>query len=498
MSYPASMYRRPGFGPVPGLRRLSRLEKLAARVPGVPRLASDVAASLFALFGLFFFSGSMVAILTAEGATSSPKVQFLGLALGLVAAVDFALRQGAIGRLSRYYWPALVPIGLVIASIFWSVDPVLSGRRVMALLCATTFAFWTYERFHDRGLFALVAGAALIIVVLNVATSVAVPSIGVHPALTDLGEPNPHVGAWRGLFDHKNDFGRMMALCVLILWIAYGACRSWRPVVALGLVLGYVGVAGSTSGQAAFLSVAVPLLVRTIALLRPLSPERRAMVVAAAVPAMITAHLFSQILVTFVLGLLGKDPSLTGRTDIWMGTLQAIRGNMALGGGFGAGWDLVGERLFILTGIDVGHAHNGYLDLVTDLGVVGLVILILFYIAIFLTAIRAYFADRASETALFAAGISAFALIGNWVASFLILHNSIYWVLPVLCVMSLRRAQDMKQHRMPGLPGQPVVMDPVPPNRSAPSWSLSGHSRARLGHMKRPLLGAPANPRSLR
>lgn len=209
----------------------------------------DLAARLVAVFGLFFFSGSMVVLLTPVGATSSPKVQAIGLALGLFSGLDVLLRRGAIARAASLVWPALIPIAFVIASMLWSVDPALSARRIFGLLCATSFALWLFERFHDRGLFALLAGAAILIVLANVATAIAVPAIGTHPALTELGDPNPHVGAWRGLYDHKNDFGRMMALCVLILWIAYAVRRSWRRAVGLGLLVGYLGVAGSTSDR---------------------------------------------------------------------------------------------------------------------------------------------------------------------------------------------------------------------------------------------------------
>ncbi|MBV7410318.1 O-antigen ligase [Maritimibacter sp. DP1N21-5] len=449
--------------------RPSRLACWAARFPGLPTTRSDLPATVFALLGLLFYSGSLVAPLTPEGAQSSPMVQFLGLAFGLVAGVDVALRNGALTRLAPYYWPVLIPVGFVIASLLWSVEPMLSARRALGLICATAFGFWMVERFMRQSVFAVIAGAIILIVAANVIFALAVPSLGIHPALTDLGEPNPHVGAWRGLFDHKNDFGRMMALCVMVLWIAFSTRRSWRPVVGIALLLGYGGVLGSTSGQAAFLSVTVPLLVYTLARLRPLAPSTRAMVIVLAVPALITTYVFSQIVVTFVLGLLGKDPSLTGRTDIWLGTLQAIKGNMALGGGFGAGWGMVGERLFILTGIDVGHAHNGYLDLVTDLGIVGLVLMVAFYVGIFIVATRVFFDDRASETALLAIGISAFALIGNWVASFLILHNSLYWVLPVVAVMSLRRAQ------RPHLALRPLASAST---TSAPLWTVAHHSYA--------------------
>lgn len=454
MSYPANTQKWPC---------ISRLKTLSALIPGVPSRHTDIFATLLAIAGLFFYSGSLVEVLTPDGAQSAPLVQALGLGLGLISGTNFLLRRGTTARQFHYFLPALAPIAFVVASMLWSIEPMLSARRIFGLLCSTAFALWLYERFPGRDLFSMISGATLLLVMVNVTVSLAIPAIGVHPPLDKFGDPSPHVGAWRGLFYHKNDFGRLMAISTVILWIAHFRQKSWRRMTGTGLLVGYLGVVGSSSGQAAFLSVTIPMLVWALKILRPLSPDRRAMVIAVAVPTVIIISLFSQIVIAVVLELLGKDPSLTGRTEIWLGTLQAIQGNMLLGGGYGAGWDLVAERLFVLTGISVGHAHNGYLDLITDLGLLGLLITTLFYITILFMAIHAYLFDLANETALLAVGISAFTLIGNWVASFLILHNSIYWVLPVLSIMSLRHAYTV--NRLP----QVIAWASAAP--AAPSWS---------------------------
>lgn len=421
-------------------RRSRYAAYIAPRFPGLPRRRGDLIAVAMALFGLFFFSGSLVVPLTPAGATSSPMVQLLGLSLGMMAFIGLALRDGAFGRTIGFYWPVVVPVALAFASMAWSVEPSLSLRRVLALAVVLFFGLWLVERFARQGTFALFAGAAVLITVINVAVAIAVPSMGVHPPVTELGEANPHAGAWRGLFDHKNDFGRMMALCASVLWIAAGTHRQWRLVCGGALALAYLGVAGSTSGQAAFLSVSVPATLYAVYRLRAVNPARRAMVLILAVPTLITGWFFSKLAFVFVLGLLGKDPTLTGRTEIWAGVLQALQGNMLLGGGFGSGWELVGERLFILTGISVGHAHNGYLDLVTDLGVLGLVAMVSFYVVLLVLAVRAYFSGRAAESALLAFAVAVFALIGNWAASFMLLHNSLYWILPVASFATMRHA----------------------------------------------------------
>lgn len=435
------------FGPRPVIQRQTRFQAhIQPRIPGLSQDRGDIITGLFAIFALFVFSGSLVELLTPAGATSSAKVQALGLLIGAFSFGALALR-GAIPAIVTTYWTTLLPVAFAGMSILWSVSGGLSLRRLVGLCVATAFALWLADRFRRIGVFQFIAGAAFLIVVLNVAVAIAVPSMGVHPSLTELGEPNPHSGAWRGLFFHKNDFGRMMALCAMILWIGLTARRQWRLICGIGVATAYLGVAGSTSGQAAVLSVVGPAAVYALGRLRPLTPAARATVLVLAGPVLAVAYVFSSIAFTLILQALGKDPTLTGRTEIWGGVLQALDGHYLLGGGFGAGWDIVGERLFILTGILVGHAHNGYLDLMTDLGIVGLVLMVTFYVGLIIMATRAFFTGQSHEVALLAFGVGVFAIVGNWAASFLLLHNSLYWVLPVVCAATLRRpsAQNASQ-----------------------------------------------------
>ena len=79
--------------------------------------------------------------------------------------------------------------------------------------------------------------------------------------------------------------------------------------------------------------------------------------------------------IEIVLEILGRDISLSGRTDIWQGVLEMVKEKPALGYGFFAAWrsDQVAhvlERVWIWT----PSAHNSYLQCLVDLGIVGLVL----------------------------------------------------------------------------------------------------------------------------
>ena len=93
-----------------------------------------------------------------------------------------------------------------------------------------------------------------------------------------------------------------------------------------------------------------------------------------------------------ILDILGKDPTLTDRTEIWHDCLQ-IPINPVLGAGFESWWlgDQPGGRLRIMWDKWYWHpneAHNGYLETYLNLGLLGLGILGVLLLATFWKARR--------------------------------------------------------------------------------------------------------------
>src|SRR5207237_978175 len=63
---------------------------------------------------------------------------------------------------------------------------------------------------------------------------------------------------------------------------------------------------------------------------------------------------------------LGRDATLTGRTDIWAGLLPDLMRQPIFGYGFSGFWTVtrISEH-------EIGQAHNGYLEVCLQLGFVG-------------------------------------------------------------------------------------------------------------------------------
>jgi len=93
---------------------------------------------------------------------------------------------------------------------------------------------------------------------------------------------------------------------------------------------------------------------------------------------------------------LGRGDGLSGRADIWAASLAAA-GNPVIGTGFESFWNAHARevaRSLVLKGFlnmpDLVSAHNGYLEVYLDLGMVGVVLIVLILISGYRHASRAF------------------------------------------------------------------------------------------------------------
>jgi exopolysaccharide production protein ExoQ len=77
---------------------------------------------------------------------------------------------------------------------------------------------------------------------------------------------------------------------------------------------------------------------------------------------------------SWLLTLLGRNPTLTGRTAVW-GTLLSNAVNPWIGAGYENFW--IGERIELFNRIlgGLNQAHNGYIEIYLNMGLAGLVLL---------------------------------------------------------------------------------------------------------------------------
>lgn len=266
----------------------------------------------------------------------------------------------------RTVWPLVALTALAPLSILWSVQPSLTLRRSVILLLWVVFAIYIGERYTMDKLARVLAQTLCLMMVVVIVLSFVAPAYVI--------DYSNHMGALKGLSVHKNLFGEYMALAVVLLLLVRFRHFDWLRYVFL--VIAAALLVFSRSATSLFLCV---LLVATMPVWRwaRLKRKQRLLVCFVAVPIVLPAMYFIARNTGLLLQILGRDPTLTGRTQIWAMVWPSLMKRPILGYGYDAFWTgLKGEsaNVVIRSGWMVPHAHNGFLDLGLSLGAVGVAI----------------------------------------------------------------------------------------------------------------------------
>ena len=314
---------------------------------------------LLLVFVMVFGSGAIVSLLFIDIYNPGADVagaRFAWLPIYGLAAFLLVLRLPHTLRLVSFA-PLLALCVLVAGiSMFWSADPALTLRRGIALMMTTCLGLALASWLSWARLIQGVAVAFLFLALLSVAV------VAIDPLRGLMQEIYP--GAWRGPWVQKNDLGGMMTKGLIAAMGAFAIRPKrawlWIPTGLLCFAL----VLLSTSKTALLISlgsIAMFLWIyafRSVALLRPV-------VVAGLVGGIGIVSLALALFPVETLGLIGKDPTFTGRTDIWRELGLAIRQQWLLGYGYGAFWmDPLGPSYMARSVLewDVPSAHNGWVE----------------------------------------------------------------------------------------------------------------------------------------
>ncbi len=321
------------------------------------------------------------------------------------------------GLKSLAWFTPLVAYSMLSAS--WSHTPSITLRRSLFLALTTLTGVVLGTKYNLRQLGRMLAAASaihlLVVAVLLV----------VDPAwVTSYSDGH----AIKGLTSHKNIFGLEAGLAAIVFaLVPFPRLTRLRwPLVALALaMLIFSRSAGSlVATVAGFACLPLFLPMRF----------RGAQRVALALVTVTVASAAIFLLVTnleLIPQLLSKDPTLTGRTELWTLVWNAILQRPLLGYGFDSFWmGLQGESLAIIRSVGwlVPTAHDGYLDLLLNMGFVGALLCLPLLFQSIGRAIRTV--DAEHDSARYLPGcFLAFWLVYNLNESNLIARSSIPFLL---------------------------------------------------------------------
>ncbi len=332
----------------------------------------------------------------------------------LIGGIVLIRQERARARRLLLSWnaaPVLAFVALCVVSVAWSNYPLLTlvGCFIQLATAAVGLALVLSE--PPRRLVAVFAAMLHVHLALAIVFEVAValsPAGRILPLWTSYGPNVPGAYYWsqgliftgqriQGIVANANltcFIGLLAAITALTLWRAR-AIRTRTALAALVLDLLAIALTRSATVIVAAGLVAVAALV-VLGFRRSGLRGRVALATGGAL-ALAAVTLGSSRLFEPLLKVLGKGDDFTGRFEIWrlVGTLVIERPVLGWGWiGYWAPWVDPFRRLVIRDGVQYLQAHNAYLDVQMQLGVPGLLVLVLVVGSVVYRALRLAFVPK--------------------------------------------------------------------------------------------------------
>ena len=267
-------------------------------------------------------------------------------------------------------------IVLVVGSVLWSVDAPATSATQRALLPATFAIFIAAGLLTLKDMTDGLLWAIRIAAVVSIVAIILFPEARVHVGVQSGGQDD--YAGWHGLFNHKNNMMEFFVFAIpTVLIFDKQKLFKWGTLGMIAIL-----AAGSTSAtgvsSAFFVIIAYVWLQayrnrhngdKRDSTLLFLSSVTGALAVVAIVFASFET----------LTNAYGKDTTLSGRTEIWEAVIDAIFRRPILGHGYAGlfnqeAFSAETSEIWTQVGFRASHAHSGVLDLVLQLGIVGLVI----------------------------------------------------------------------------------------------------------------------------
>ena len=322
---------------------------------------------------------------------------------------------------TRRLWQVLVPMApfllVIMLSTVWSDYPELTIRRASnELLQAVALALLAACFSSPKAMLAVLFRGFLIITFLNLLSYAIFPE-----SITDLG--------FAGIHGHKNTAGQffVVALPVYLLGTLDKEISGNRLLGWFGLISGIamlVATQSKTSVGAIVFGLSLLLLSRALSRNQTLRTSLLLLFLLALLCAIaVTISLGPSQLLDMLIG----DPTLTGRDQIWRFAIGKFDTDPFLGVGYGAIWQVGLEIQLALRSMDLylvfNEAHNGYLEVAAQLGIVGVVCLLIFLVRTLLNSLS-YWATVEKNTLL---GAGAFTTYIFWALILSNITESLYF-----------------------------------------------------------------------
>lgn len=348
----------------------------------------------------------------------------------------FFFARKRITELVRLMWQDKVLVALLgwaCISVVWSIDRQVTIRHFVALLATTLFGVYFAVRYPLRDQLRLLTATLGIVISASVFACLAFPSYAITVA--DLSE-GP---SWQGVVAHRNTLGRLAVLAAVILALHFLE-RVRRTTIFLAIVFLFLVVI-LTQSKTAVVYFVLGIAAFPFARAFHRNSVRRKKILVLALLAFCGLTVLAYYNWEQFTYSLGRDPALTGRFALWVLSMTWIADKPFLGYGFDAFWSNYygpAADFRIASGwLAAPHAHNGFINLWLDLGLIGVLLFVLGFIITYREAVSFAKITKSVE-GIWPVTFLTFFIVYSFTETSFLSRNDLLWILYLAVMFSLR------------------------------------------------------------
>lgn len=329
---------------------------------------------------------------------------------------------------------------LAVASTLWSIAPNITLRRSFILAGSIGLGIYIASRYTLKEQVIFYSRVLIFAGVASIMVAILFPTYGIH-------QDAFHDGRLRGITHHKNVLGEWLSLATLIfLFMPATMLAMSRNTKYLIATITIILLALTVSLTSAIAALMVTSIYPVLAVLR-WDFRLRGAIILYFLATLIVGITFTTVYYVEILALLGRTPTLSGRSTIWPVVVSLIGERPLLGYGYLTFF--VPESSLIESAFrDIWrpeHAHNVWLDLGMDFGLTGIFLFIYITLRSLQQTYTMYVVHRRAEVLLIALLILNI-LARSMTETLAIWRRDLIWIMFISLIVALREEYRHRSH----------------------------------------------------
>lgn len=351
-----------------------------------------------------------------------------GILMTLGGVIIFR-RWVEIRRMIASNYPLLLLLCYTFLSISWSDNKLVSFRRFVLFLGGLEMIFIIAsgeDKYKD--IFDVLYYFFITVSVLSIILIILIPGIGI---MKELG------GAWKGIMPHKNGLGQLAAVeCFFWVFLMTShIVNKQKLICTMFLILNIVLLFKSKSITGLFTFLFTLVFYFLLLLFKTQKQRIPLILICLGIILFCMLQIIEQLFLSVpiyktILLSAGKNLTFTERTYIWELIFRSISKHPVLGCGFGGFWlGMEGASKYVYGNLHFLpiQSHNGYFDVLNELGIMGSIIFIVFLASTFFRNI--HLAKYDYSLSAFWIPIITLILFSNTMETSFMIVNKLYWFL---------------------------------------------------------------------